>query len=479
MTPALPFDLLLPDAVAERVLVLGSRRLPLAAPATPSPGGVDLVLLVPTADEARREGWLDEAVGRARLALAPDGLVLAVTPRRLRRRLRRLLLGAGLPVGDRFALIPRLEAVRFVAPLLPTALRYLAGRWASTRPGVLRPAEVLSRAPFAARALAAVLPDVAYAAGRPGGRPPLEWLSRLVGEKPAAVVLQTSWRGTGGPAVLHCFRKRARAPWAVVKVTEAGSGAGERPVAIAAGAEAAGARVPRPLASTRLPADRRASVLTALPGTAAADVLARTPARLDVVLESVASWLARWNERTAEQVEVSAAALEERVLGRAGDLLMRLEDGDSYRRRVAESCAAAARGDLPLVAAHNDLTMWNVVLATDAPLGVLDWDEAGERQLPLLDFYYAVADAAAACRGYDSRTQAVAECFGPGGTHVALVASLQRRVAAACGVSPAAAELAFHACWLWHAANELRAGEGRQFLDVVRWSARQLPAGPP
>ena len=133
-----------------------------------------------------------------------------------------------------------------------------------------------------------------------------------------------------------------------------------------------------------------------------------------------------------------------------------LPGADGYRRRLAAACSAVEDRDIPLVARHNDLTMWNVLLDAKGSIGVIDWGEAEETGLPLTDFLYAAVDATAASRGYRSRLEAVQACFPEGGAGSA--GPLRDRIAEAIGIGPDAVRLCFHACWLRHARNETTAG---------------------
>jgi hypothetical protein len=154
--------------------------------------------------------------------------------------------------------------------------------------------------------------------------------------------------------------------------------------------------------------------------------------------------------------------------------LLRHDLPTSYRDWLADRCTALAGTALPLVAAHHDLTMWNVRLDEPRALGVLDWAEAQGDALPLTDLFYSLADAAAACDGYRDRVAAVRGCFDPDGARVATVAPLAERLRASLELSPAAAELCFHACWLRHAGNERSANAAeRPFAEIVRWLAHR------
>ena len=123
---------------------------------------------------------------------------------------------------------------------------------------------------------------------------------------------------------------------------------------------------------------------------------------------------------------------------------------------------------ISLVAAHNDLTMWNLLIADDGSIGVLDWEAAASQCLPLGDFVYAAVDAVASIDGYASRAQSARDCFAPRGRHAPLVGALTSRLAGALELSPPTVELLTHACFLQHARNELRFGRRPDFIDVVR-----------
>jgi aminoglycoside phosphotransferase (APT) family kinase protein len=121
-----------------------------------------------------------------------------------------------------------------------------------------------------------------------------------------------------------------------------------------------------------------------------------------------------------------------------------------------------------ITAAHNDLSMWNVVVANDRRIGVVDWEAASTCSLPLLDFYYAAVDATAATRGYADRLRAFASVFGDGGVPSGKTAELESIILKGLGVDRTSARLAFHACWLHHAVNELQRTSGVQPGPFVR-----------
>jgi len=119
-------------------------------------------------------------------------------------------------------------------------------------------------------------------------------------------------------------------------------------------------------------------------------------------------------------------------------------------------CASLAGRRIPVVAAHNDLTMENVVVNGAKPLGVVDWEVATEDGLPMADFFYAVADACAAARRYQDRAAAYRESFDVGTPYGRLVAGWSSRLSHTLGLSATTALLLRHVTALQHAANEQR-----------------------
>jgi diketogulonate reductase-like aldo/keto reductase len=187
--------------------------------------------------------------------------------------------------------------------------------------------------------------------------------------------------------------------------------------------------------------------------------LAGTPAsiRRDAAVGRIVDWLLRWNTATAVETTLSRELLEREVLGPAralGPVVPELE-------RLAH---AAEGRPVKLVAAHNDLTMANVLVGRGRPLAIVDWDTASGETLPLGDLFYAMADAEAAADGYRDRLSAfMSRLDGPPSEH-------ERRLAGALGLDEDVADVCFQACWLRHAANEaLRPAQiERPFREIVR-----------
>jgi hypothetical protein len=156
-------------------------------------------------------------------------------------------------------------------------------------------------------------------------------------------------------------------------------------------------------------------------------------------------------------------------------LAPQLPGGTDYLAWLEARCADLAGRPAPLVATHNDLTMWNILLDARGSLGVVDWELARQSDLPLSDFSYAIADTVAAAEGYRDRPAAFARCL-PGGDLAGLVARLGRRLCAELSLPGELATLCLHAGWLRHAANEQakkRPGEPHPTLEILGMLARR------
>jgi hypothetical protein len=464
-----PLELLHPAGRVERVRVLGdccpAALIPPAAHEVTA--GADLALIAPSPDQIRERGWLEQTAGAVARSLSHDGFAYAVVPRAARAQARRRLRAAGLALDDAIAQLPGGDAPRYLVPLRAEPWRHALSEQIGARPRSRLALRALRALPGGESLLVRALPSVGLVARHSGAKPMTDWVAGLGGEtRPAAhAVVTTSWRGPAGPAVMRCFAPAEAQPWGVAKVGPSSSAEARALEQVGGGARDAGARVPRLLASGRL-GDRPVLVETVVGGHPAARALLRSPRRFAELAGAIAGWLERWNGRTRE---IPARPLDTELLDLAGELAL----PDSYRSWLAERCRGLAGSEPPLVARHNDLTMWNVLVDGQGTIGVLDWAEAEPAGLPLTDFFYAIADAAAACDGYRDRLGAVRACFAPGGQRVDLVAPLEERLRTSLGLSAEAAELCFHACWLHHARNEQRSGEDGPFREIARWLARR------
>ena len=497
-----------PDGVAPRSVVVGS-----ACPAKLRPTGsvierahgarerepVDLVLVWPGRGERGRSEWLEEALASVSATLAPDGVIYLVLPATRRRRAAALLRAHGLEIVAAVAHLPDVATSRYLVPVSAAPLRYALSRLIPSYPRARRAARVLLGLAGAEQVVGSLFPAVALVGRRPGARPLFEWLFRLqegvtgavderagdgaatVGGEAGRVVAVTSWRAQGGPTVLHVLTPGREEASVIVKVPGAADDVArveeEESVLRRLGpaARAAGARLPMARLA-RLSDGRPVLVQTAVAGRPLAALIAERPSALAAILAEIAAWLERWNCSTCRVETLDAAVLDRELLRPAALVTPLIAAGAQYRSWLVARCAGLAGVPVPLVARHNDLTMRNVLIDGEGSLGIVDWETGEEKGLPNGDLAYTVVDAVAAAAGYASRVAAFTQCFLPDGAHVPVVGRLLARSCHALELSPALAEVAFHACWLRHAADELRVMEGRApgpFLEIVERLAQR------
>jgi hypothetical protein len=249
---------------------------------------------------------------------------------------------------------------------------------------------------------------------------------------------------------------------------EAASLAGARASALAAGVDI-------PLGETRtLGPGCEVLLLDRLPGTPASQVVRGDAGAAGRVIARVAEWLERWHVVTVTRERLGAQRLSHEVLTPAARLADQIRGGPAYVRWLEDRCRAVEDTQIPLVYVHGDLTMSNVLVRAAGPLAVVDWEAARPAGFPLGDFVYAAVDAVAAGERYRDRAAAFDRCFRVGHSVGRSVRQACGRLQRAIDLSPDAATIAFHACWLSHATNESRKrgpGERRPFLELLQRAA--------
>jgi hypothetical protein len=477
------FELLHPDGPPARCRVLGGDCPPVlvpAAAASPAGSGVDVLLLAPTLEELGAGSEWRRAVHAAVESLGVDGIVCVVGSYRVRARVRPLLRAAGLTSGETFVHRPGWTPDQQVASLR-VALSPLGGEILAWRGWRNRAAAAVARLPRGERVLSRRFDHVSEIARRPGRRPLFDWLTRMAGEDGSSgtAVVRIRRRGPRATALLHLITNGGRAVpmLAKLRLDETSSVSWPRDVEclerLAAGAADTGARLPG-VARLRTTRGYPVVMQTRLAGRQAARLIAESPKSAVGLTERVAHWLAAWNRATAQIASLRAEWLQSEVLADVALLAPRLDGGAAYGAWMARRCAASVGVPTPLVAAHRDLTMANVLVDDSGMLGIVDWEAATDAALPLGDFFYAVADAAAARHHYVDRLADFFDCFVQPSETSAAVSALGMRAAAMLGVAPELVLLAFHACWLHHAANEERDGspDGTwPFRRIAQWLA--------
>lgn len=475
-----PLELLHPNGVIRKSYVIGSNVPTVLLPAPPMPAGedADLVILAPTVTECHTVGWLEAAVSSVARKLGLYGIAYVLAPLPWRARVKRLLRHHGLVIGPSFLHLPNEASSRYLVPLTPIPARYACANVLPLSPWTQRLAMLALRLPGFQKNLGNVLPSAGFIARPVGGRPLFSWLFRLdgKGDRSGSAIIGRSWRSESGRVIVYRFLDGDVQPSAIVKMNLMTTAAAKC-IAEAAtlgrlgpSARCAGARLPRPLLLGRMD-DQPVLLQTVVDGRTVASLLTSQPTRFSEAMKCLVVWLARWNRATLAIRPLDRELLDREILAPAALLAPLIERGKEYQDWLTVHCAMVKGLQVPFVATHNDLTMWNILLDGKGDLGVIDWESARDAGFPLIDFFYAVTDAVASAQGYIDRQKAFEECFARNGAYANAVRALLRRVRVAVEIPDEIAELCFHACWLHHAANEHRSGGSsapRPFLNIVQ-----------
>lgn len=460
-----PLPLLHPDGVSRASASLdgdSSLEDPLG---TPADGPLDLVVLSRTA--ARDPGdSKDGRIAAAARRLDEDGLMIVTRPSHaITSELARL----GLEAQESLLHVPEVENCRYLMPTRGNATRYALRRTLALKAHKRIAARALALPPVRAMAPTSVV------FRRPRARPLLAWLGALGDPlQSCTAIIDVAWRPRSS-TVLHRFGPDPE-PDLIAKV---GGGAAQEARAlrdIAPTAARGFARVPGLLAESRV-GEQAVAAQTPVSGRPASGLLERAPATAPTLLRRLAQGLVRWNRSTARPRPFSAADAEEMVLAPARRLAPTLDGGWAQLAMLERLCAACQGQMVPFVSAHNDLTAVNMLVDDEGRIGVVDWEHASRRALPLGDLIYAAADLAAAAHGYRDRPAAHIDCFGPGGRLTDLTAEVVEETRRSFGISAEVGELCAQACWLQHADNEQRTAKSGQsdapFLAILQTVARR------
>ena len=452
------------------------RRLAIgrASHGSPDPGGpVDVAIVAPDRAQATRT-WLQDAVDLAASRLEANGVLWVILPARRRRDARRVVRRAGLvPLATVLMLQAWPRATQLLS-LAPTTVRDAAWRQLGWSSAAASCAAAASSSRPGRALLRRGAPASALLAAPHANVDPLAWLAALDRSAPCAATATIGPRSDARVAVvMRAPRGKGRPDLAVkVALDDAGVARIEREraalAAFSSSASAAGAAVPRPRTGT----GPGVLATEAISGRLASYVLGRDSNRMDSVTTAVASWLRRWNVATASTQIASAELMDELLLAPASRLAGTGAATAPYVAAV-EALARRLEGtEVVVTAAHNDLTMTNVLLDAER-IGVLDWEAATARAAPLVDLWYALVDALARSAG-GTRTEAVTALAGASAALPATPARLLAEAARALRLTPDQELLGFHACWLHHAANELERGTADgPFTAVLRGLCRR------
>jgi hypothetical protein len=482
------------DELMEYLTLLSPRRAPDSCmllggrfgdgPAAPGHSPVDLILLAPAPGELASRSWIERAVAEVSARLSADGLVYVMAPVHARRGLRHHLQARGIVRWNAFVHYPDARAGRHLIPLEPGQVVF-AARHLARRRGRRCLAVTAARIPGVLKLLASLAPHVGLAGRRANAAPLMAWLAPSLspGSVPALPIISGSWRGSRGATIAHCFASGGSKPVLVAKIAGTDD-VGRRLRAeadalhlLGEDACAAGARVPRVAANLPWTGRPGVQLQTALSGVPAMAALASRPAIMEPLLRQLAAWLRAWHGRTVGKAPDPAGLLRSTVLDPAGRLAPLVGGGAAYMEWLRVRCEHASTAPLPIVAAHQDLTMSNVLWSRKEGLAIVDWESATPAALPLTDFLYSALDAVMTAHAMENQVDGWRACFAGGSGAATLVSELSSTLLEVVPESPALPQLAFHATWLHHAANELDVtipSEPRPFLEIVR----QIAADP-
>lgn len=285
--------------------------------------------------------------------------------------------------------------------------------------------------------------------------PPAAWVDVGVEGLTGSVALAASPGGERG--YVYRFSGRRNVPALVAKVALLEAGAprieheAQRLRNVAETAAAAGAEVPSVLHTTRIGG---APVLleTFVRGTAAARVIAARPEAMEPITTALARWLTSWAAITAATTTLDAELVDAFSLGPLRAMAAELPS--RFVALIGTQAESLIGQPVQTTAAHNDLTMWNVMVREDESIAVLDWENATSHALPLTDLFYAIVDAVAATDGYADRPAAFRSCFGQTGARAEWAGVLVNAQRRALGLDERLVATSFASCWLRHAHSE-------------------------
>ncbi len=462
-------DLWHPTAASNRRLVVDGSDM--VVPANGEP--LDLAVISRASAGVARER-LRRAVAHAAVRLAADGVLVVIVPRTHRRTAERALRGTGASLAESVLMAPQWPATAHFVPLRPGSARDAAVRHLGIAPLAARALGALTRTAFGRTVLRRVAPGCALIITRAPAAARMQWLHRIAGGEAGGVAtVSLGPRQDARVAVVMRFPSKASRPDVAVKVALDGPGVQrlrrERTslARLSSEAEQAGALIPRPSSG----GPDWALTCPALPGNPAAVAITRAPQDVEELVHRVTRWLRRWNAATAHVVTATEALLDDVLLTPAARIAATGAVGNAYAQALEALADRVVGRDIVQVAAHNDLTMQNV-LADRGRIAVLDWEAATPDGLPLGDLWYVLADGLARA-GATTHATAVAALVRQRPPASAGLWRTPLEAAAALGLSRDERLLAFHAGWLAHAGDELTRGAPGPFTSTVRAVAHE------
>ncbi len=473
-------ELLHPDGIAHTSLVLGSSCPEILRPELQErfDGNADLFILAPSGKESNSQVWLEAAVRAMSDYLAADGVGYVLVSPRYRWRVINMLYVAGLVIDSAFWHFPDSISSRYLIPMERFPGRFAVDTILSA-PSLKRAFALQMFQYSSARWLMTIFWDrVGIVTRRHGARPLCQWLFQGEQRSSGSAIIRRSWREAKGANICYGFSERDALPSVITKtsaVENASSLNREAKVLknLASEARQAGVQVPKII--ERQQNDQHSSLLLSfIPGQSVSDLLALKPDMFMPLMMKIVEWLDRWHRLTLTLQPFTSEQFERTVLSPLNQLTPLLQNVERYRNWLVECRALVVGNPVPLVAAHNDLTMANILFDEQNQMGVVDWETGCLENLPLVDFYYAVTDAVRIAAHCTDWLEAFKACYLPEGPYFTKVVAWREQLQSAIDPSPEFTEICFHACWLHHASNEQQTsepGEPRPFLEIVQWLA--------
>lgn len=477
--PLSPLVFLHPDGFVQHALVIGKdapARLSIASEGVNNIQPVDFILWAPSPAECQEPGGLQSTAAKIRSLLAMDGLVYALIPNRWRAQAQHALRNEGLEIELIMAHLPDWSASRYCIPLETGPVEYTFTQQFPTK--ALKRITALAALHWSPgrRLVGLGYPSAAFVARLPHSRKLFLWLYRQADIAPqtGCASMAIKWKGDCSSIVIHGYSEESE-PKIVAKTIltnnrqyETGN---EYRILENLGppARQSGAAVPQPL-QIELLGDCPVFLQSFLPGTCAASALAGRPNQLKATVERITTWLIAWNQATAVQRSLDEPFFTHNFLSPLEKVAPHLADCTAYRAWLLSRCAEFHH-PVKLTAAHNDLTLWNILLQPGGSIGVVDWREAQPAALPLGDFFYLFVDAVAVAH-HDNHEKAFLECVEPHGRYYSLFQDVVNRMTEVLDLPTPLVRLSLHACFLHHAANEQLERlpeEDHPFLRILCW----------
>jgi hypothetical protein len=474
-----PLELIHPDGMIRSLMVIGSNCPARLLPANVKTKGeaADLIILAPNLAECRKNGWLENSIQLGNRFLAEDGVLYVLAPPFWRPKIKRLLRSYGLILDSDITHFPNWNASRFIVPLKPALLQYAFHQLMPTRLWKKKFILSLLQTPGGLRLVGNLHPWVAFAARRTQGRCLFNWLYQEDGVHPqdGNAIMHASWRRERGSIAIFRFSSNTipdrvgKLAWSkestFPKNNEVQLIPSFGPMARAAGAHIADILSVQPFR------DRKIYYQSVIPGQLAAALLLERPGHIYELMRRVAGWLESWHQMTKISQRLNRQWFERELLSPAISLAAFLEGDISYLDWLSERCEAFDM-PIPLFPAHNDLSMWNVLLDKQGQIGVVDWNSAREKCFPYIDLLYAMTDAAMIATGHKQRIKAFKECFTRNGKYSSFTKQILCDLQAHLDIPRVVLDISFHICFIGHAFNEQKwsePDEPLQFLEIVRY----------